>query len=139
MLQVPINDIVARIADTCPLLHGAAHALRNTLSRTYPYAHIKLLSEQASNNLHISNICQEIRAIIAIDILVANAARNDIAGPAGEEVMSVRSQIHDSLINWTPNQNCSPFIFVNGKLDRIADSIVIWRDTFLTTFYREQL
>ncbi|MEN9671437.1 MAG: hypothetical protein RL018_1714 [Pseudomonadota bacterium] len=139
-MQLAPSVLIAKLKSDCPLLKqvsGSADfaAAKTLLKNKMPAAFVVPLAEQASPNSSATmQVSQKVVQQFGVFIAVSNL-RDATGEHAVSDLFSVRQQILQKLVGWTPAGAVSFIEFGGGSLMDMDDQVVWWQDNFTLDIY----
>jgi hypothetical protein len=133
-----VGPIVDRLRTKAPRLRQVIPALTGAVPSQYPAAYVFPVSERSDATALLGAHDQRVRVEIAVEIMVRHAMDAATGGPAAEELEDVRDEVRSALAGFTPESGMKPLDHVEGRAMSFEAGLVIWRDTWVTEFYRRQ-
>lgn len=138
-----IQDWIDRIRDRLPELRvvGGSQELSSAMASgevLSPSVYAVLLSEAADENEFTTVVQHQVTMSVALVILVHNWANpDDPLNPLGGDALlrDVRGKLYRELLGW--HAPCADIVEYGdgGRLTGIDSNLLIWQDTFTTTYH----
>jgi hypothetical protein len=134
-----LSSIVGRLRDRATVLRMVGGAVdleaarRNGLA-TDPAAFVMPARDRVGDSPYMDGVVsQKVAAEFAVVLAVKNVA--DATGEAALDALApVRNSVGAALLAWTPDNADSHCEFVGGELATFGDGVLLWADSYRTSY-----